>query len=241
MIDFHCHLDLYEDAVKLLPIVAAKNIFTLVNTTSPRAWQKTSLVFSNYSNIKVALGLHPEIVDKKAQERELMMSSIAKAQFIGEVGIDGSNKYKATISLQESIFNEILVEAERQNGKIISIHSRYAVSKVLDAIERKCNRNTIVLHWFTGDKYEARRAVSLGCWFSVGPAMLNRNNEMLLYELPIDRILPETDGPFATINNRTLMPWESINIGLTLAPLWKVSYDDFCNQMKRNLALIISR
>ena len=62
MIDFHCHLDLYENSIKMLPVVADKNIFTLVVTTSPRAWQLTSQLFVGYENIHVAIGLHPEIV-----------------------------------------------------------------------------------------------------------------------------------------------------------------------------------
>lgn len=66
MIDFHCHLDLYPDALKLLPIVSARNLFTLVVTTSPKAWLATSNVFAGYENIKVALGLHPEIAEQKA-------------------------------------------------------------------------------------------------------------------------------------------------------------------------------
>ena len=62
MIDFHCHLDLYPDALKLLPETARRNEFTLVVTTSPRAWLATSRVFAGYDNIKVALGMHPEII-----------------------------------------------------------------------------------------------------------------------------------------------------------------------------------
>ena len=97
MIDFHCHLDLYPDAVKLLPTVAARNAFTLVVTTSPRAWQATSRVFAGYDNIKVAVGMHPEVVDKKASERALLVSCISKTRFVGEVGLDGSHRYQKTM------------------------------------------------------------------------------------------------------------------------------------------------
>ncbi len=76
MIDLHSHLDLYPDAFKVLSRVLKENIFTLVVTTSPRAWQATSRVLSKYDNIEVALGMHPEIVGKKANEHELLISSI---------------------------------------------------------------------------------------------------------------------------------------------------------------------
>ena len=129
MIDFHCHLDLYPDALNLLPIVAERNLFTLVVTTSPRAWQATSRVFAGYDNIKVALGLHPEIVEKKASERSLLVSCISKTKFVGEIGLDGSRIYQETMPLQEAIFIEALEECERCGGKVLSIHSRNAASR----------------------------------------------------------------------------------------------------------------
>ena len=198
MIDFHCHLDLYPDALKLLPIVAERNLFTLVVTTSPRAWQATSRVFAGYDNIKVALGLHPEVVDKKANERSLLVSCISKTKFVGEIGLDGSRMHQETMPLQESILIEALEECERVGGKVLSIHSRNAASRVLDLVEQYCQKSTPVLHWFSGTSQDARRAVALGCWFSVGPAMLRgTKGRAILQELPMDKILPETDGPFA--------------------------------------------
>lgn len=240
MIDFHCHLDLYPDALKLLPIVAKRNVFTLVVTTSPRAWQATSRVFAGYDNIKVAVGLHPEVVDKKASERALLVSCISKVNFVGEVGLDGSQRYQKTMPLQESILKEALIECERVGGKILSIHSRNAASRVLDLVEQHSQNSTPVLHWFSGTIQETRRAIALGCWFSIGPAMLRgAKGHAILQELPIDRILPETDGPFALNHSVPLMPWEAISIADTIGPLWGMPRDDVALQLKRNLSTLI--
>ena len=240
MIDFHCHLDLYPGALKLLPTVAARNAFTLVVTTSPRAWQATSRVFAGHENIKVAIGLHPEVVDKKADERALLISCISKTRFVGEVGLDGSHRYEKTMSLQELILSEVLTECERVGGKILSIHSRNAASRVLDLVELHCRESTPVLHWFSGTIKEARRAVALGCWFSVGPAMLRAaNGRAILREIPMDRILPETDGPFAKDRSAPLMPWQAISIADDLALLWGMTTDWICLQMKRNLSAVL--
>lgn len=240
MIDFHCHLDLYPDALKLLPMVAERNLFTLVVTTSPRAWQATSQVFAGYDNIKIALGLHPEIVDKKIAERALLLSCISKVKFVGEVGLDGSSTYQGTMSLQESILEDVLRESERVGGRILSIHSRNASKRVLDLIEKHCQNSTPVLHWFSGTIQETRRAISLGCWFSVGPAMLRgAKGRAILQELPMDRILPETDGPFAMNQSTPLMPWDAINIIDTLVPLWRKTKADISLQMNNNLSRLI--
>ena len=134
MIDFHCHLDLYENSIKMLPVVADKNIFTLVVTTSPRAWQLTSQLFVGYENIHVAIGLHPEIVERKYKERSLLLETIPKVRFVGEIGIDGSQKYKETLSLQESIFTDTIITCQETGGKILSIHSRNAATSVLSLL-----------------------------------------------------------------------------------------------------------
>lgn len=240
MIDFHCHLDLYQNSLALLPKVAERNIFTLVVTTSPRAWVKTSQIFAGYNNIKVAVGLHPEIVAKKANEEALLISFIPKSRFIGEVGIDGSSRYKETIPMQESIFYKVLIECEKCGGKIISIHSRNAASRVLDLVEKTCKNSTPVLHWFSGTIREAHRAVALGCWFSVGPAMVSgEKGRALLQELPLKRILPETDGPFAKHQDIPFMPWEAINISDTLASIWGTTKDKIYTQMQENLMSLI--
>lgn len=241
MIDLHCHLDLYEDALSLLHEVAMRNLFTLVVTTSPKAWLATSRLFSGYENIKVAVGLHPEIAKRKQGERELLISCISKSLFVGEVGIDGSLIYQDTIALQKSIFIDVLSECERVGGRIISIHSRKAVGEVLNIVERYGNKSTPVLHWFSGTIQELHRAIDIGCWFSVGPSMLRSfAGTALLREMPIERVLPESDGPFATISSKPLMPWDAIGIADTLVLNWGMSKDKVYEQLKLNLSTLIN-
>jgi len=234
MIDFHTHLDLYPNALEILPKVNELNQFTLAVTTSPRAWIATSKVFSNYSNIRVALGLHPEIADAKRDETELFLDCIAKTKFIGEIGIDGSPRFARTVSLQESIFEQIIRTSARNGGKILSVHTRGATSKVLSILERFPAAGTVILHWFSGSVKELEKAIALGCWFSIGPSMINSNTGKLLSEkMPINRILPESDGPFSSRNNKPIMPWEAISITEELSRVWKVpkseANDTICN------------
>jgi TatD DNase family protein len=241
MIDFHCHLDLYPKAMSILPTVAARNTFTLVVTTSPRAWQATSRMFAGYDNINVAVGMHPEVVNSKVGERALLLSSISEARFVGEVGLDGgAPQHHESMALQESILRDVLTECERVGGRILSIHSRNAASRVLDLVEQQCRLSVPVLHWFSGSVSELHRAIALGCWFSVGPAMLRgAKGRTILKELPMDRVLPETDGPFARNGTIPLMPWEAINIADAAASSWGTSKDSVCLQMKRNLSALL--
>ena len=78
-----------------------------------------------------------------------------------------------------------------------------------------------VLHWFSGTVRDLERAINLGCWFSVGPAMLNGEKGRALTErMPRERVLTESDGPFAQIDGRAVMPWEVVMAVTSLADLW---------------------
>ena len=102
----------------------------------------------------------------------------------------------------------------------MSIHSRGAETRVLDILEAHPGAGTPVLHWFSGNRAELQRAITLGCWFSVGPAMLaGAKGRDHLSEMPLNRVLPETDGPFAKRRGATLMPWEASDIADYLEPL----------------------
>jgi len=240
MIDFHCHLDLYPDALSMLPEVVRQNEFTLAVTTSPRAWLATSRVFSGCNTIHVALGMHPEIIAKKFNERDLLISSIKSAEFIGEVGIDGSPQHINTLDQQTKLFRDVLVECELVGGKIISIHSRNAADCVLRLLRNNSKSSIPVLHWFSGTQSELRQALEIGCWFSIGPAMLaGAKGLRLVAEMPPDRILPETDGPFAQKNTRPLLPWNAFDIVDDLATLWKLNREEVGLQMRQNLHTIL--
>ena len=236
MIDFHCHLDLYKDAMNLLPMVASRNKFTLAVTTSPRAWAIARDKFANFSNIKVALGLHPEIVQQKKNELTLLLRSIPAVNYIGEVGLDGSTQYRETFLLQEDIFSQILLECEANGGRIISIHSRCAAQHVLRKIAKHVHNSIPVLHWFTGTEKEVLQAIDLGCWFSIGPAMLSSTSgRRIACLLPLDRVLPETDGPFATKNFLPLTPWDVTEVYQLLGDQHHIKQDVIEETIQNNL------
>lgn len=242
MIDMHTHLDLYPDALKILDKVNKDNLFTLAVTTSPRAWVATSKIFEKYKNIHVSVGLHPEIVEAKANELDLLIKCIKTTNFVGEVGIDGSIRFSQTLSLQTSIFEKVLRECEAQNGKVISIHSRGAESKVLDLIEKYSNCGTPILHWFSGTIKELERAVKLGCWFSVNQQMARTKKGLSLIEkMPINRLLPESDGPFTMIDKKLIYPWAAISIIGEISSLWNLNQDIVLDQFRKNLIFLLNQ
>lgn len=227
MIDLHTHLDLYPNALDILARVNKENHFTLAVTTSPRAWVATSRVFKVHENIKVALGLHPEVADQKFNELDLLLSAIHNTDFVGEVGIDGSARYSKTLDKQEMIFDSTIRECEKAGGRIISIHSRGAVSKILSIIRKYPNCGTPILHWFSGSITELKEAVGIKCFFSVNPLMLkSKKGKDLVSRIPSELVLPESDGPFATLNGKPIMPWEAMDVCFVLSDIWNISLQE---------------
>jgi TatD DNase family protein len=67
----------------------------------------------------------------------------------------------------------------------------------------------------------------MGCWFSVGPAMLaSAKGQRLVSLMPKDRILPETDGPFAQREGKPLMPWDSALVYPALGQIWRTTEEE---------------
>jgi TatD DNase family protein len=137
-------------------------------------------------------------------EIKLWEEYLPKARYIGEVSLDAGPRYFRSLDLQKQIFTQIRQKCAKTGGKILTVHSVRAAAMVLDLIESHLPRHQgrIVLHWFTGSTSQARRAVNLGCYFSINGAMLrNDRGRKLVAALPPDRLLTETDAPFTKIGD----------------------------------------
>lgn len=236
MIDFHCHLDLYPDPALAAEDADRARIFVLSVTTTPKAWRKTAEIARPYDRIRTALGLHPEIAHERIGELPLFEALARETRYFGEIGLDGSPEYRDVQSQQVKAFEAILQIATASGGRIMTIHSRNAASPVLQSLRRYADAGVPVLHWFSGSSSELETAVGQGCWFSVGPAMLrSRKGRELTARMPRDRILTETDGPFAKDKSRPLQPadaWAAVD---ELAAIWKTTGEVVQAQLASNL------
>jgi TatD DNase family protein len=62
----------------------------------------------------------------------------------------------------------------------------------------------------------------------------------ILAELPKNKVLPETDGPFAMNSSTPYMPWEAITIAGTVSHIWSETEEDVRRQFERNLSQILA-
>lgn len=209
MVDFHCHLDLHEDPHSVIQECRARGVRVLSVTTTPRAWDGSSALAQGSENVLTALGIHPQLVKSADHELSLFRELLDRTRFVGEIGIDGSADFSDTLDEQKSLFSSALKSCESIGGRILSIHSRNASCEVLNEIERTVKTSTPVLHWFSGTMADLERAVTLGCWFSVGPPMFYSAKGMkLIRAMPRERILTESDSPFASLKSVRILPWD---------------------------------
>jgi TatD DNase family protein len=239
MIDFHCHLDLYTDPKETATKVGTSKAYILSVTTTPSAWKGTSQLGEGNPRIRTALGLHPAIAHERHHELGLFDDLLQHTAYVGEIGLDGSPELKHCHRIQTQVFEHVLASCARAGGKVTTIHSRRAADQVLDILAASPSSGLHILHWFSGTQTQLKRAIDLGCWFSVGPAMLcGARGLALASKMPRDRILTETDGPFAMTGDRPFEPAE-VNLALDrLAGLWNCPLDEVDKQIRANLQVV---
>jgi TatD DNase family protein len=240
VIDLHCHLDLYPDPHEVARECTARSIFVLSVTTTPSAWHGTSALAEKSECIRTAIGLHPQLAAERKHELPLFDEILPITRYVGEVGLDGGHEYKHTWADQVHVFTYILGRCTEAGGRIISIHSRRATTAVLDRLEQEQSCGVPVLHWFSGTRKELDRAIKLGCWFSVGPAMLaSTKGSETASCLPQDRVLTETDGPFAQCHGRALKPWD-VELAIdNLSCIWGIPTSETTAKLRSNLRTLV--
>ncbi len=242
MIDFHCHLDLYPDAVQVAQDCQRRGLSLLSVTTTPSAWRGTLALASGADQIETALGLHPQIAHERESELPVFDQLLPQVRYVGEIGLDGSPEFRRNWHSQVSVFEHILEACSRAGGRILSLHSRRASQAVLDTLEAFPNAGVPILHWFSGSFRDLERAIKLGCWFSVGPAMFqSKQGHSIVERLPHETVLTESDGPFARVGGKSLMPWQVDIALLELSKIWSLPSNKVEEMLQSNLAALHSR
>lgn len=241
--DFHCHVDLFRDPAATIAACNQNRIVALAVTTTPRAWPQNSRWTAQSPYVHAAVGLHPELAEERHSELSLLESYMPETPFVGEIGLDGTAQHRNSLQTQTMVFTRALECAQRLGGRVLSIHSRRAAGDVLKALEENTTpvRVLPILHWFSGSVTEARKALDLGCYFSVNHRTLQHASATsLLRALPIDRLLTETDAPFAMVGDRQPEPRDVLDTARKLADIVGVSSSSMSEALATNAARVFA-
>ena len=163
-----------------------------------------------------------------------------KTRFVGEIGLDNYESNKKSFEKQLKIFREIMYECNKNDGKIISIHSRKAESVIFEELIN--NNNIYILHWYTGALKRLLDGMmnSSNIYISVNlDIKKTKKGTDLIQSVPIDRIVLETDAPF-TKESKKRYDYKILEDTITqIAKIKKSNLENVTIQIKANSKKIL--
>lgn len=206
LVDHHCHLDfpqLAADRAGLIKRAHAAGVSTMLTiSTRIRRFDEIVKITEEDDHIFCSVGTHPHQAD---EERGIPTAEIVKLSkhpkcvAIGEAGLDYFYKHGTPEAQAEGFRAHIA--AARETGLPLEIHTRDADADTLAILldEHAKGAFPFVLHCFTGGRELAMRAVDIGGYVSFSGVVSFKKSEALrdiVREVPLDRLLVETDAPF---------------------------------------------
>ncbi len=199
MIDAHNHLqderlDPYREDLEISPC--------MVNGTSEADWERVVELAEKFPDTVIPnFGLHPWFVKDRSEQWESRLSEyldrFPKAG-LGEAGIDKWVR-DHDIEVQEPVFErQIQIAAERDIP--LTVHCLQAFGRLKDILARNPLPSTcgFLLHSYSGPLELVDDFLELGAYFSISGYFMHERKAAareIFREIPIDRLLVETDAP----------------------------------------------
>ena len=207
LIDSHCHLDRLrldkyhgelDQAIAAAQAAGVEGILCVSISLDNR--ETVVSLAEKYPMVVASVGVHPlDIEAGLASIEELKTwSQHQKVVALGETGLDYYYSDESKLMQQQSFTSHLQAAAESKLPVIV--HTRDAKEDTLALIKNYGNEQSAgVLHCFTEDWDMAKRAIDLNYMISISGIVTFRNADTLrdvVKQLPLDRLLVETDSPY---------------------------------------------
>jgi len=206
MIDSHCHLDhdpLFTNLKQVIinsKKVGIDKILTIC--TTKQSFENIIKIIKVDNMIYGTFGIHPHETSNNILESSEIKKSVndnEKIIGVGETGLDfyynNSDKDSQITSFKNHIEAAIDLEIP------LIVHSRSAENDTYSILKKYYQKKKlkILMHCFTGSKDFAHKMLSLDAMFSASGIITFKNSldlQMTFKEIPLDKLLIETDSPF---------------------------------------------
>jgi TatD DNase family protein len=211
-VDSHCHIDGPEydaDREEVISRAIDAGVTTMLNvgTGDPQsgAFERAIELAEGNQNVFAAIGVHPhdaKLFDNAAEKRLIELGGQSKRVVAwGEIGLDYHYDHSPR-EVQREVFRRQLRIARARNLPVI-IHSREADDDTIVILRDELTgyEPAGVMHCFGGGPALARSAIELGFYISFAGNLTFKKAENLreiARQLPLDRLLVETDCPYLT-------------------------------------------
>jgi TatD DNase family protein len=202
LVDTHCHLAdaaFEADVGAVLERAWAAGVGHIVVIGESRASAQRALTLAaGEPRLSVAAGVHPHDAkswndDLSAWLRGMLQEPAIVA--LGEIGLDYHYDFSPRARQQEAFEAQLAIAAEV--GRPVVIHAREADEDIA-AILRHHSGVTAILHSYSSGPGLLQAAVSLGHYISFSGMLTFKNWRLdsMIPEIPVDRLLVETDAPY---------------------------------------------
>lgn len=204
LFDSHCHLQLPQydaDRAEVLVRMQEQGMGAVVIGTDLATSKAALALAQSHDFLWASVGLHPnDNAGEVFNEEEFMaLARDPEVVAVGECGLDyfrsgGSDEERV---LQKERFLKQVALAE-EVGKPLVIHCRNAHEDMIALLGEAHITVPVVIHFFTGSGELAEQYLALGCYLSFpGPVTYTDMYDDSIRACPLDRLLVETDAPFA--------------------------------------------
>ena len=248
IIDSHCHLT-YEPMFSSLDetIKRANNDgikYLLTICTEDKGFENILKIINKYKCVFGSYGIHPHETSKhKKIDSDYIINKIKdkkKIIGIGESGLDfyynHSEKDTQIKSFEEHI------DASLKINKPLIVHTRSAEDETYEILKNATKRNDlkILIHCFTGTKEFAFKMLDIGAYISAsGVVTFKKSSELAntFKEIPLEKILVETDAPYLApepLRGKPNEPSYLKNTVKFLSDIKNISFDNFSKATSEN-------
>ena len=206
VVDSHCHLDFPDFAPELDAVVARAQdagVQAMVTiSTRVREFPRYADIAERHGSVWCTVGTHPHQAAEEPDvplDELVRLSSHPRCIGIGEAGLVYHYKYSPA-DVGKRVFRTHIAAA-RQTGLPLVIHARDADEDIEVILRDEMGKGAFkaVLHCFSSGPGLARAGVELGLYVSFSGILTFRNSQAIrdiAAEVPLDRLLVETDAPF---------------------------------------------
>jgi TatD DNase family protein len=213
LIDSHCHLDFpdfAEDREAVIARAKARGIGRMITiSTRVDRFAEIAAISERDADIFCTVGTHPHQAHEEPEasvEQLVRLATHPKCVGIGEAGLD-YHYDRAPRDIAARVFRTHIAAA-RQSRLPLVIHARDADDDVAEILKEEMGKGgfAAVLHCFTAGRMLAETGLALGLYVSFSGVVTFKNSDNLraiARDVPLNRMLVETDAPFlAPVPNR---------------------------------------
>ncbi|WP_077620143.1 TatD family hydrolase [Bacillus sinesaloumensis] len=207
LIDTHAHLNAIQyqdDLEEVIGRAQSEGVTTIVVVGFDRETITRAIELAErYEFIYATVGWHPvDAIDMTDEDLKWIEELCAhpKVVALGEMGLDYYWD-KSPKDIQKKVFRKQIALAKKVKLPII-IHNREATADIVEILQEE-NASEVggIMHCFTGSVEVARQCMDMNFYISFGGPVTFKNAKKpkeVAAEIPLDRLLIETDCPYLT-------------------------------------------